>query len=537
MGARVTKTARLLGAMSLLLCLCAAAPARDDYPRQPGLDALQYRISLSLGEAGGEIRAETEIVFAARAAGLREVALDFAGLSVDGVAVDGRAAQFTRDGPRLRVALGGGYRAGDLFKVTVRYHGAPADGLYFKRNKFGDRTVFADNWPDRARHWFPSIDHPSDKARVEFLVTAPARYDVVANGELVETTSRQDGTRLTHWRTAAPIPVYCMVFGATEFSVVNAGAVGATRLTHYLFPKDRERGLVDHGRALRMLEFYGDLVGPYPYEKLALVQSSTRFGGMENSSSIFFDENSYDGSGRLEGTVAHEIAHQWFGDSVTEADWHDLWLSEGFATYFGALFFERADGRDKFLRMMLADRERYLRDPEAVARPVHDPQVKDLFKLLNRNNYQKGGWVLHMLRRLAGDEKFFAGVREYYRAYRDSNASTDDFRRVMESHAGRPLDWFFRQWIYEPGFPAYDAAWRWDESSKRLRLRVRQTQAGAPFRMPLDVEFRDGDDARRETIEVAGREQTFDFRLERRPRSVAVDPDEWVLKTLTLREE
>ena len=429
------------------------------------------------------------------------------------------------------------YQPGDLLRVAVRYHGAPADGLYFKRNKFGDRTVFADNWPDRARHWFPSVDHPYDKAKVDFYITAPARYDVVANGELIETTSRQDGTRLTHWRESVPVPVYCMVFGATEFSIVNAGSAGGINVWHYLFPKDRDRGLTDHGRALRMLEFYTDLVGPYPYEKLALVQSSTRFGGMENSSTIFFDENSYDGTGGLEGTVAHEIAHQWFGDSVTESDWHHLWLSEGFATYFGALFFERADGRDAFVRLMLKNKERYVQDADSVARPVYDPEVKDLFKLLNRNNYQKGAWVLHMLRRVVGDEKFFEGVRDYYRTYRDGNALTEDFRRVMELHAGRPLDWFFRQWIYEPGFPAFDAAWSWDEPSKRLRLKVRQTQPGGLFRMPLDVELKTGDAARREVVEVTGREQTFDFKLESRPQTVAVDPDEWVLKTLKLREE
>jgi len=341
----------------------------------------------------------------------------------------------------------------------------------------------------------------------------------------------------SHWRESIPVPVYCMVFGATEFAVVNAGAAGGTNLWHYLYPKDRDRGLADHGRALRMLDFYAGLVGPYPYEKLALVESSTRFGGMENSSNIFFDENSYDGTGRLEGTVAHEIAHQWFGDSVTESDWHHLWLSEGFATYFGALFYERADGRDRFVRMMLDNKERYLKDAESVARPVYDPSVKDLFKLLNRNNYQKGAWVLHMLRRVVGDEQFFEGVRDYYRTYRDGNALTEDFRRVMELHYGRPLDWFFRQWIYEPGFPAYDATWKWDEPSKRLTLKVRQTQTGATFRMPLDVEFREGEDSRREVVEVSGREQTFDFKLNTRPRAVALDPDEWVLKTLRLREE
>ena len=524
-------------ALLALLLLAAPAAARDDYPRRPDLDALVYNISVNVGETGDEITAETVIVFITRGSNVREVALDFPGLTVDAVTEDDRPAKYERRDGRLFVTLNKARPPLATFSVGVKYHGAPTDGLYFKRNRHGDRTVFADNWPDRARHWFPAIDHPYDKAEVEFSVTAPARYDVVANGHLVETRSLQNGTRLWHWDEDVPIPVYCMVFGATEFSVIDAGGWEGARLLHYLYPKDRELGLRAHGRALRMLEFYSGLVGPYPYEKLALVQSSTRFGGMENSSSIFFDEQAYDGSGRLEGTVAHEIAHQWFGDSVTEADWHDLWLSEGFATYFGALFFERADGREKFLRLMLADRERYMKDDAAVARPVHDPAVRDLFKLLNRNNYQKGAWVLHMLRRLLGDEKFFAGVRDYYRTYRDANALTEDFRRVMELHAGRPLDWFFRQWIYEPGFPAYEAAWRWDEAAKTLRLRVRQTQAGVAFRMPLDVEFRGGDEARRETIEVKEREQSFDFKLERRPREVAIDPDEWVLKTLKLREE
>lgn len=492
---------------------------------------------MNIADAGDEISAETEIVFAVRSENLREVALDFSGLTVESVTENGHAARFTRDGGRLRVVLADAYKHGDLLNLAVKYHGTPSDGLYFKKNKFGDRTVFADNWPDRARHWFPSVDHPSDKARVEFFINAPARYDVVANGELVETTSRQDGTRLTHWREGVPVPVYCMVFGATEFAVINAGTAGGANLWHYLYPKDRERGLRDHGRALRMLGFYAELVGPYPYRKLALVQSSTRFGGMENASNIFFDEKAYDGSGGLEGTVAHEIAHQWFGDSVTESDWHHLWLSEGFATYFGALFYERADGRDKFVRMMLDDREIYMKDAAAIARPVYDPEVKDLFKLLNRNNYQKGAWVLHMLRRVVGDEKFFEGVRDYYRTYRDGNALTEDFRRVMELRSGQPLDWFFRQWIYEPGFPAYDASWRWDESAKRVRLKVRQTQAGGLFRMPLEVELKHGDESSRAVVQMSDREAVFDFPSKRRPQSVAIDPDEWVLKTLKLREE
>ncbi|HVG21337.1 MAG TPA: M1 family metallopeptidase, partial [Blastocatellia bacterium] len=451
-------------ALALVWLSLTPAHSRDTYPRVVALDAIHYRISLEIKDSTDEITAETEILFALNEDGAKTIALDFGALAVDGVTENGRAARFRHADGRISVQLLGDYHRGDRCRIAVKYHGKPGDGLFIKKNKFGDRAVFADNWPDRARHWFPAIDHPHDKATVEFFVTSPDRYDVIANGSLVETTSNQNGAKLTHWSEAVPIPTYCMVIGATEFSIINAGAsrgvTGGPHLFYYLYPKDRERGVKDFGRALEMVEFYTSLIGPYPYEKLALVQSSTRFGGMENSSSIFFDEKAFNGSGRLEGTVAHEIAHQWFGDSVTEADWHHLWLSEGFATYFGHLFFERADGRDKFVRLLDEDKRRYLKDYEADPRPIYDPSITDLFKLLNANNYQKGGWVLHMLRRVMGDEKFFAGVRDYYRTHRDRNALTIDLQRVMEFHAGRSLDWFFKEWVYEPGYPIYDAAWR-----------------------------------------------------------------------------
>jgi aminopeptidase N len=534
---RKRATATLLCAVALFSCLAATARARDDYARLDTLDALEYRVRLDIPEAGDEIRAETSIIFAVKSIAPRFLRLDFGALTVDAVTVDGRAAGFRHEGESLLVTLAARHGSGEQLTVTVNYHGRPADGLFFKRNKFGARTVFADNWPNRAHHWLPSIDHPYDKAKVEFAVTAPALYGVVANGQLVEIHHLAGGRLLTRWREDVDIPVYCMVVGAADFTVIDAGKFAGSRLSYYLYPKDLDRGMHDYGRALRAADFFNTLVGPYPYEKLALVESTTRFGGMENSSSIFFDENAYDGSGKLEGTVAHEVAHQWFGDSVTESDWHHLWLSEGFATYFGALFFEHADGPARFSQVMRETRERYMKDAAAVSRPVYDPEVKDLFKLLNRNNYEKGALVLHMLRHVMGDENFFAGIRDYYATFRDRNALTEDFQRVMEKHAGRTLGWFFRQWIYEPGFPAYEAAWRWDGSSKRLRLRVRQTQAGALFRMPLDLELKAGGAVRRETVEVSAREETFDFALDARPDSVALDPGEWVLKTLTLREE
>lgn len=520
----------------LALCLLRAPVfAFDDYPRNAALDAIHYRLHLTISDASDEIQAEAEILFEFKADGVKAIALDLAGLNVDWVTEDNREVKFTRADNRLNVALTGNYKRGDRCRIAVKYLGKPSDGLIIRKNKFGDQAIFADNWPNRAHYWFPGLDHPYDKATVEFFVTAPARFDVIANGKLIETRSLQNGAKQTHWREETPIPTYCMVIGATEFSILNIGTVERSGddvpLFYYLFPKDRDSGLKGYGRTYQMVEFYSNLIGPFPYEKLALVQSSTRFGGMENSSSIFLAENVF-----KEDTNAHEIAHQWFGDSVTEADWHHLWLSEGFATYFGHLFFERFDGRDQFVKLMLTDKERYLTDYASDPRPIYDPAITDLFKLLNRNNYQKGGWVLHMLRHLMGDEKFFAGIRDYYRTYRDRNALTDDLRRVMEFQAGQPLDWFFKQWIFEPGYPIYDATWNWDESAKELKLRVAQKQAQTVFRMPIDVEFKFEKAVRREVIQTNEREQTFTIKLDAKPLAVTFDPDEWVLKTLTLQE-
>ncbi|MCI0336197.1 MAG: hypothetical protein L0226_01355 [Acidobacteria bacterium] len=302
-------------------------------------------------------------------------------------------------------------------------------------------------------------------------------------------------------------------------------------LYYYLFPRDRDKGIKGYGRALQMIEFYSNLIGPFPYEKLALVQSSTRYGGMENASNIFLAEDTFG-----EGVVAHEIAHQWFGDAVTEADWHHLWLSEGFATYFGHLFFERADGRDKFVQLMLNDKESYLKEYGKDPPPIYDPSITDLLKLLNANSYQKGGWVLHMLRYVMGDEKFFAGIRDYYRTYRDRNALTDDFRKVMEFHYGQPLAWFFKQWIFESGYPIYEAVWKWDESTRELRIRVRQKQEKTVFRMPVEIEIKAGKEVRREVIKIDEREQNFTFKLDAKPQGLTIDPDEWLLKVANVSE-
>ena len=508
--------------VTLWLLLCAAPLAAAQSAQ---VDVLHYAIELALPRSGTEITAAAELTLLPRSAPLATLQLDFGALTIDRVEADGQEAQFTREGERVNVRVD--RKDQEPFRVRITYHGSPADGLVLRANKHGDWGAFADNWPNRAHHWFPSIDHPSDKATVDFTVTAPETFDVVANGTLLESTSLQNGDKLWRWRESTPIPVHCMVVGATQFAVVNAGEDDGVEISYWLYPRDRGHG-TQFGRVVQILDFFSATIGPYPYDKLAIVESSTRFGGMENASAIFLDEKRIQGKEDLERLVSHEIAHQWFGDSVSQRDWYDLWLSEGFATYFAALFAERAGGVPALRAAMADARSLYLNSTGASGRPIHDPAITDLTKLLNRLNYQKGAWVLHMLRGVIGDTAFFAGVREYYATYRNGNASTAELRAIMERHAGQPLEWFFRQWIYEPGHPVFTTKWTWREG--RLLLDVAQTQPGTVFRMPATVEVRDAAGIRRVHVVVDERQERFEIESATRPTEVVLDPDGWILR-------
>ena len=527
-----------LTAMAVLLVLGltpGAAVANDGYPRLDDVDILHYRIQLEIGETGRAIQGETTVLAEMLAGGRDVLPLDLGPLTVDRVTVGHKNAVFSHRDNRLNITFEESYAEGDTVTVIVSYRGEPVDGLFIQPNKFGDRSVFADNWPNRARHWFPGVDHPYDKATVEFIVTAPAAYDVVANGRMLETADVSPERRRTHWKTDAPIPTYCMVVGAARFSIVRPGSWRGIPVTYYLFPGDRDAGMADFARSTDMLAFYTGLIGPYPYAKLALVQSSTRFGGMENASAIFFSEHGITGTRRNEAVVAHEIAHQWFGDSVTESDWHHLWLSEGFATYFGALFFEATDGDERFHEMLARSRSAVFNANRRAPAPIFNPGITDLFDLLNAYNYSKGGLVLHMLRGLMGDEAFFAGIREFYARFRDQTVLTRDFHSVMETRFGEDLGWFFDQWIFRAGHPVVEVTWSWDEQRGQVSVHLNQIQPQETFKLPVTLAFVAGDGQERRQVEIRDRSHGFRFKLDGAPREVLVDPDAWLLMESRVR--
>jgi aminopeptidase N len=337
-----------------------------------------------------------------------------------------------------------------------------------------------------------------------------------------------------------------MVLGAAEMEVRVLGRAacgaapaspeidGCVEVSWWAFPPDTAHAARIFRRAVEMTDFYTELIGPFPYEKLAHVQSSTRFGGMENASAIFYSGQALASGTLSEGTVAHEIAHQWFGDAVTETSWSHLWLSEGFATYFASLFFEHADGVE-VLRDRLEEERREIVASNVQNRPVVD-RYANLYDLLNDNSYEKGGWVLHMLRGLLGDETFSRGIRAYYDRHRHGTVLTRDFQAVMEEVSGRDLETFFQQWIFKPGYPILEVERRWipveDGGTLEVTIRQIQDEAWPRFEMPVEIEVRQGERTLRETLELGGEQSVLRVELPGNapPDTVTLDPDGWLLK-------
>jgi aminopeptidase N len=499
----------------VLAVLALSALRADTYPRQPGVDVQHYIFRVTLSDDTDEIEGETTIQVRIEQDGVREVAFDLgAAMTVTAVSMP-----FRREAERVVVQP---FRAeaGELHNFTIQYHGKPAAGLKIVNNKYGERCFFSTNWPDLAHQWLPTIDHPYDKATGEFFVTAPARYQVVANGALEEEIDLGDGRRLTHWNQKVPIATWLYNLGAAQFAVRRFGRAAGVPLETWVYHQDRGPGIgTFEDAARRAVEFFSSHVGPFPYQKLAHVEAAGFAGAMEHASEIFYGERTVTGQPAY-GLVAHETAHQWFGDSVTEKDWDDVWLSEGFATYFALLATEHYEGRDAFIAGLRRSRETLF----AAEKKLPDAAVveqKPWKGIPNGIVYQKGGWTLHMLRQQVGTTKFWAGIREYYRRFRDRNASTDDFRRVMEEASGQDLGWFFRQWLYRAGHPVLDGSWRYDAASKKVEIELTQTQPGDPYRLPLELLV----GSKLERIEMTQKQQRFELAAGQAPIAVSLDPN------------
>lgn len=505
---------------------------------------LHYDVDLTFNEQLTEISAaRTDISLVVLKQNVTRIDLDFGEMAIDSVLIAGARAQFDRTSEQLNITLPRAANRGDKFNIAITYHGHPKDGLIFAKDRDGKQSATGDNWPNRVHYWIPTLDHPSAKATVSFTISAPQRFQVVANGKFVNTTGN---AATSQWKFDEPkaIPPYCMIVTVNEGAIINSPDGAITNLIYNVPQKDRDYAVKGFSSAASALAFFNQTIAPYPYEKLALIVAETRFGGMENSSAIVFANNLLAPHGgekmsarfgiptRIENVVAHEIAHQWFGDSVTESTWADLWLSEGFATYFAGLFIEKYEGDAAFHDYMHDAAERYFRFAKRSQTPIHDTTTTDLMRLLNENNYEKGAWVLHMLRKQLGDEAFFKGLRSYYNDHREGNATTDDLRSALEKSSGKNLKEFFARWIYGAGHPRYELKWGSAEYSSvaSLLVELNQLQEGEAFLDPVPIEVTVNGKTEKRTIYPKGKLTRTSIRLPGNPTAVKIDPDDTLLK-------
>jgi aminopeptidase N len=360
-------------------------------------------------------------------------------------------------------------------------------GLNYATARAHHAYTFAE--PYGARWWFPCFDQPFDKFNeVTTAVNMPDNWNLASNGALIETTYPSSGRKRQVYHHSHPISTYLVVVTAGDYTR-RYETVNNVEFRYFAFPVDSANAAYDWGRTPLMVQVYDSLFGPYPFEQYGMAEAAFG-GGMEHQTFTTIDQNWITGNRAAEGGVAHELSHQWFGDHLTCVDFRNIWLNEGFATYCASLFYE-ATGSEALFDTLMSNSERYYfyEDRNVLRYAIYNPPPQVLFGTVE---YDKGGWVLHMLRRqVLGDSLFFAGMRHYVAVHGGGTVNTEDFIQAMNDVSGQDLHWFFDQWVYHAGHPAIEYTIQTGSPASRdVSVFVHQTQYNPStqtpyFRFPL----------------------------------------------------
>jgi len=543
---------RIIYLLSTMLLLVSPYSSKaDTYPINKNLDVIHYVFNLSLSDADNEITGTTLVTVSFKEAGMKNFRLDFInkttarkdkGMVVDAVSINKTAVGYTHENDELIISLPAPSTKNQTITFTIQYHGIPFDGLRIGATKLGDRSFFNENWPNRGRHWLPIVDHPHDKATSEFIVKAPSHYKVVSNGLLLEESELGNNTRLTHWKQSVPVSSWLFVLGVANFAVKYVDEFKGKSIQTWVYAKNREAGFYDFDEPTKkVLEFYSNYVGPYAYEKLANIQTPSVNGGMETSSAIFYGEDLVTGKRdeRTRNVVIHEIAHQWFGNAVTETTWDDAWLSEGFATFFTLLFIENEYGKEEYTKGIIKARKTvYDLSAKMPDFSIVSERTAEKEQVTSGITYQKGAWVLHMLRNFIGEKNFKKGIQNYYAKYFNANTSTDEFRVEMEKAAGKDLKLFFKQWLYQPINPTINASWTYNTSAKKLNVHLSQAQQFL-YNVPVEIGYykKGSSTPTILTMNLKDKDQVFSFPLAADPEKLELDPRNVLLNNGNLSKE
>lgn len=526
--------------LGFLLFLNPSFSWADDYPINKNIDIKHYSFELVLSDETDEIVGNAKITALFKKAGELSLRLDLVnqspqkqgkGMRIEKILLGNQRVNYSHKNNEVIINLPKPSTENEEVTLTVAYRGIPADGLRIGATKYGDRSFFNENWPNRARHWLPTVDHPSDKATSEFIVKAPSHYKVISNGLLQEESDLGNAVKLTHWKQSVPVSSWLFVLGVADFAVKYVDTFDGKSIESWVYSKNREAGFYDFDEPTKkVLEFYSNYVGKFAYEKLANIQSASVGGGMETSSAIFYGENLINGKRdeRLRNVVIHELAHQWFGNAVTETTWDDAWLSEGITTYFTLMFIQNEYGEEEFQQGLAKAKKTVLELTQKMPDfSIISPRSPENEPVTSGLTYQKGAWFVHMLRDLMGEVAFKSGIRTYYAKFYNANATTDDFRNAMEAASGKDLKRFFNQWLYQPINPNIEGVWEFNSEEKKLQITLNQIQEGGIiFELPIEIGYYEmgSSDLKVLKTTMSEKQKVVLFNVETVPEKVVIDP-------------
>ena len=504
------------------------------------------RLELAPDLQSRTLRGRVTLALQSRRADLQAVELDAVDMIFTTVTVDDASAKATHyDGKRLRIELGRSRPRGDTFVIAIDYDCTPARGLYFvgpdEAHPGRPRECWTQGQDEDSRFYFPCVDAPLLKATSEVLCTAPTELFVLSNGDLRECRDLGNGNTLWHYALDFPHSPYLVTLVCGHFAEIKDRASETGVDVYYYGPKGREADLQRSLSATpALIDFFSKTIGvSYPYGRYSQIfVSDFIFGGMENTSATTLTaEAMLDERAALDldidSLVAHELAHQWWGDLVTCREWPEAWLNEGFATYFEYIWRTHARNRDEADIDLLSDLDGYLDESNEYQRPIVCRQFEEPIDLFDRHLYEKGGRVLHMLRHEIGDTDFFRALRLYAERHAKGSVETRDLARAVEEATGRNLDRFFHQWVEYSGHPELECSWQWDADKRIGSLRIEQKQEGDKlYDLHTFVRVEVAGQERDEAIHIQQRSHTFELRLDEAPAQIIFDPGDVLLKTV-----
>jgi len=446
-------------------------------------DVLSYEISTKIFPDSEKIVARTSINFIVTIDMENDLIFDFVGLEIDSVILDSAQVQSTLENELLIINLETPLMVGDSHLVRVYYQGTPERGLYFRSNSDGEPVIYTHNEPYDAHYWFPCKDDPSDKAKLLMTIDIPDHFIVLSNGKLIEKSETSPQNTIYVWQEDYPIVTYLISIAASPYlRTTNIFTFNGNDLLleYYVYPEDISRGATALEWVIEMLDYYSLFIGDYPFFSDKYSMSEVPFreaAAMENQTATTMGDFVMDN----EEVIAHELAHQWWGDALTPQSFVDIWLNEGFATYFDALFTEHKYGEEAFLQRMDGFKSYIIADG-SLAYPIYNPPEEYLF---GRAVYFKGAWVLHMLHYEVGDQLFNEIIQKYFEAFNYLNVNTGLFVEVVESVTGESFTTFFNQWLNYGGLPILVGSW--DQDKNVVQLLIKQAQPEPVYKFDLEV--------------------------------------------------